>query len=238
MAGIAFLKTRQDIDPRAIGLIGHSEGGLIAPMAAVQSRDVAFVVLMAGPGVPGDSILLLQSAAIQRSAGTSEESIGRQLSVSRRMYARLRQGDSAGVTDAARELVRLQVAGLPEAQRRAVGDPDSAAAGAVRQLMGPWMRFFLTYDPRPALRRLKCPVLAINGEKDLQVLPNENLAAIRAALAAGGNQDATVRELPGLNHLFQTCRACTVAEYAQLEETIAPAALEAISSWIRSRTRR
>jgi len=238
LAGIEFLKTRKEIDRKAIGLIGHSEGGLIAPLAAVQSRDVAFVVLMAGPGVSGDSILMLQSAALQRSAGVSEESIARQISVSRRMYARLRQGDSVGVAEAGRELVRLQIAGLPEAQRRAISDPDSVGAATVRQLLGPWMRFFVTYDPRPTLRRLKCPVLAINGEKDLQVLPRENLDAIRAALEAGGNRDATVKQLPGLNHLFQTCGACTVAEYAQLEETIAPAALEEISTWILSTTRR
>ena len=236
LAGIEFLKTRREIDRKRIGLIGHSEGGLIAPMVATRSKDVAFIVLMAGPGIPGDSTLMLQSAAIRRSVGASEASIAQEMVVSRRIYAQLRQGDSAGVVRTARELVGLQVAGLPEEQRSAVGDLDSAATAASRQLFGPWMRFFVTYDPRPALRRVRCPVLAINGEKDLQVLPKENLAAIETALKAGGNRDHTVKELPGLNHLFQTCTLCTIAEYTRLEETMAPVALEEISRWIQART--
>ena len=136
---------------------------------------------------------------------------------------------------AAREgqaLVRMQIAALSDAQREAIGDPDSVGVAVVRQLNSPWMRFFIGYDPRPALEKLRCPVLAINGEKDLQVLPKENLAAIRTALAAAGNRSATVKELPGLNHLFQTCQLCTVAEYGQLEETMAPVALEEMSRWI------
>ncbi len=232
LAGVEFLRTRGEIRRDRIGLIGHSEGGLIAPMVAARSPGVAFVVLMAGPGIPGDSTLLLQNVALRRSLGVGEESIAREIVVNRRIYALLRQGDSLGVGQAAGELVRLQLAGLPEAERRAVGDPDSAAASAIRRLFSPWMRFFLAYDPRPALRKLRCPVLAINGEKDLQVLPKENLAAIESALEAGGNRAFTVKELAGLNHLFQTCRLCTVQEYIQLEETLAPAALEEMSRWI------
>jgi len=232
LAGIEFLRGRHEIDRRRIGLIGHSEGGLIAPMVATRSRQTAFIVMMAGPGLPGDSILMLQSAAMRRTIGVSEEAIGREMAVSRRMYALLRGGDSAGVAVASRELVRLQLAALPEAQREAAGDPDKLAAGALRQLLSPWMRFFATYDPRPALSRLACPVLAINGSKDLQVPPRENLAAIRAALEAGRNRDFTVKALPGLNHLFQTCETGGAWEYAQIEETIAPAALKEMSDWI------
>lgn len=234
LAGIEFLRKRPEIDPRRIGLIGHSEGGLIAPLTAARAKDLAFVVLMAGPGIPGDSTLILQSAALRRSLGVTEESIAREIVVHRRIYALLRQGDSAGVERSTRDLVRIQLEGLPEEQRRAMGDPDSVAAGAIRRFFSPWMRFFITHDPRPGLQKIRCPVLAINGEKDLQVMPKENLAAIEAALRAGGNRAATVKELPGLNHLFQACRLCTVAEYSQLEETMAPAALEEISQWIRA----
>ena len=237
-AGIAFLGTRREIDPRRIGLIGHSEGGLIAPMVAAGSKDVAWVVLMAAPGIPGDSTLMLQSAALRRSVGVSEESIAREMATNRRLYALLRQGDSAGVVREGRELVRLQIEGLSETQRQAVGDPDSVAEGAIRRLFTPWMRFFVSHDPRPTLERVKCPVLAINGGRDLQVLPAENLAAIETALARGGNRDVTVKELPGLNHLFQTCSSCTIAEYMQLEETLSPAALDEMSRWILARTTR
>ena len=234
LAGIEFLRKRPEIDPRGIGLIGHSEGGLVAPLVAARARDVAFIVLMAGPGIPGDSTLILQTAALRRSIGVSEESIAREIPLHRRIYSLLRQGDSAGVVRASRELVEIQLQGLPEERRRAMGDPDSVAVAAVRRFLSPWMRFFLAYDPRPALQRIRCPVLAINGEKDLQVLPKENLAAIESALRAGGNRAATVKELPGLNHLFQTCKTCSVAEYSQLEETVAPVALELMSQWIRT----
>jgi pimeloyl-ACP methyl ester carboxylesterase len=235
-AGIAFLETRKEIDPKRIGLIGHSEGGLIAPMVAVGSKDVAWIVLMAGPGVPGDSTLMLQSAAIRRSIGVTDAAIAREMAVNRRMYSRLREGDSVGVVREGAELVRLQLAGLSEANRRASGDPDSLAAGAMRQLFAPWMRFFVTYDPRPTLRRLRCPVLAINGGRDLQVLPKENLDAIETAFKAGGVPHYTIKELPGLNHLFQSCTLCTLGEYMQLDETIAPVALETISQWILAQT--
>lgn len=236
LAGIAFLKTRKEIDAKRIGLIGHSEGGLIAPIVATRSTDVSFIVLLAGPGIPGDSTLMLQSAAMRRSIGVSEESIAREMTVNRRLYDRLRAGDSLGIVNAGRELVRLQVAGLTEDQRRTIGDPDSIGVAAIRQLTGPWMRFFVGYDPRPTLRRVRCPVLAINGGRDLQVLPKENLAAIEAAFKAGGVPHYSVKELPGLNHMFQTCRTCTIAEYAQLEETMAPAALDEVSGWILART--
>ena len=236
LASVAVLRGRSEIAPRQIGLIGHSEGGLIAPIVANRSRDVAYVVLMAGPGLPGDSLLMLQSALMRRSIGVDDAALAQERVVSRRLYAAAHRGDSVAVIDAAHELVELQLAGLPEAQRGALGDPDSIAASAVRQFWSPWMRFFVAYDPAPALERLKVPVLALNGSKDLQVPPREDLAAIRAALARGGNRDVTVRELPGLNHLFQTAGTGSVAEYAGIDETIAPAALDTISTWILAHT--
>ncbi|HKQ58472.1 MAG TPA: alpha/beta fold hydrolase [Candidatus Eisenbacteria bacterium] len=236
LAGVEFLKTRKEIDRKRIGLIGHSEGGLIAPLVAIRSRDVAFIVLMAGPGIPGDSTLVLQTAALTRSMGVPEASIEAQQAVTRRIYGRIQAGDSLGAVAAARELVMLQISALPEAQRAAAGDPDSAAIGAIRRLYSPWMRYFLAFDPRPTLQKVKVPVLAINGEKDVQVLPKENLAALQAAFQAGGLKDATVKELPGLNHLFQRCTTCTLMEYPAIEETIAPAALDEMTQWIQART--
>jgi len=237
LAGVAFLKARRDIDPKRIGLIGHSEGGLIAPMAAVRARDVAFIVLLAGPGLRGDSLLLLQNAALLRASGVGDEAIARQLTAMRRVLARVVEGaDSAAVFRAAREMVEAQLASVPAEQRRAFGSSDSLAIGATRQYLFPWMRFFIGFDPRPTLERVKCPVLALNGAKDLQVTPAENLAAIEQALKRGRNPDFTVRELPGLNHLFQAAATGAVSEYAQIEETIAPAALEEMSAWILART--
>ena len=236
LAAVAFLRGRKEIDRAHIGLIGHSEGGIIAPIAANRSRDVAFIVMMAGPGIPGDSLLILQSMLVRRSLGIGEEALARERVVTRRLYAAARRGDSTSVASAVQDLVKLQLAGVPEEQQRAIGGADSLAARALRQLLSPWMRFLVTYDPAPALERLKIPVLAINGGKDLQVPPREDLEAIRAALARGGNRDARTVELPGLNHLFQTAGTGSVAEYARIEETIAPAALDTISTWIVART--
>ena len=112
---------------------------------------------------------------------------------------------------------------------------QSLVDSAVRTCWDPWMRWLAAHDPAPVLQRVRVPVLAVNGSRDLQVTPRENLAAIERALQTGGNADATVRELPGLNHLFQRCTSCTIAEYGLLEETFAPSALTVVSDWIRAR---
>jgi fermentation-respiration switch protein FrsA (DUF1100 family) len=106
----------------------------------------------------------------------------------------------------------------------------------VRQIWSPWFRYFLAHDPAADLAGIRCPVLALNGDRDVQVVAKENLDGITNALRAGGNKDVTVMALPGLNHLFQACTACTVGEYAMIEETISPSALETVSGWIRRHT--
>jgi pimeloyl-ACP methyl ester carboxylesterase len=209
-----------------IGLVGHSEGGVIAPMVATRSPGVAYVVMLAGTGIPGDSLLRLQGAAVLRSSGATEEMVKRQGEVQGRIFAAARQGrDSA---DIAR---RVRASLTPEERAAAATSPDSLPP-SVRPLLTPWFRYFLAYDPRPTLRRLKVPTLALNGALDVQVPARENLAAIDLALRAAGNRDYRVLALPGLNHLFQTARTGGPAEYATIEETMAPAALEAVASWI------
>ena len=233
-AAVDFLRGRPEIDPKRIGFIGHSEGGLIATLAANRRHDVAFVIMLAGPGIPGDSTLVLQSAAMRRGAGASEDQIARERPLLLKLIAAVKQGaDSVAVRAAAEALVSAQLEGLPAA-------PDSAGRAQLvrtlaRQIRSPWFQFFMGYDPRPALARLRCPTLALNGGRDLQVLPKENLAAIESAVRSGGNRDVTVRELPGLNHLFQTARTGSMMEYGVIEETFAPAALAAMSDWLRER---
>ena len=132
-----------------------------------------------------------------------------------------------------RELLQKQLAELTDEQRRALGYSDSMAESQIQTVLTPWFQQLLAYDPRPTLRQVRCPVLAVNGENDLQVAAKVNLPAIRDALAAGGNQTVTIVELPGLNHLFQTSQTGAIAEYGQIEETFNPAALNVISDWIR-----
>jgi fermentation-respiration switch protein FrsA (DUF1100 family) len=239
LAGVEFLKGRKEVDAARIGLIGHSEGGIIAPLVASRSRDVAFIVLLAGTGLPGEEVLYLQGAALLKAAGADAGELARQRAVQERMFAVVRtEKDNAAAEKKIRAALDELSSQLGEDERKKFVEAMPMLEGQVRGVLTPWFRFFLEYDPRPALRKVTCPVLALNGEKDLQVVPGPSLKAIEAALKEGGNTDVTVKELPGLNHLFQTCRTGAVSEYASTEETMAPAALEAIASWIQERAGR
>lgn len=230
LAGLTYLKSRHDIDAKRIGLIGHSEGGLIAPMVATRTKDVAFVVLLAGPGVTGEEILYAQGEAIGRAMGRSDADLAQQRRVQHKLFALAVAPDDAGLEARVRSIFRDE--GIDSATAAAQVGPSLAMARS------PWFRFFLTYDPRPALRQLRCPVLALNGGNDTQVPPQQNLPEIEKALKAGGNRDFETHELPGLNHLFQTSTTGAPTEYARIEETFAPAALEAMRTWIVTRTTR
>jgi pimeloyl-ACP methyl ester carboxylesterase len=231
MAGIEFLKTRKEIDPKRIGLIGHSEGGMIAPLVAAQNGDVAFIVLMAGAGVTGEEILYLQGAMIMKASGASAGQLAKQRATQESMFKILKEEkDPAAAEKRLRE--ELSKSLTEEEKKKA----EQAIAAQIKLVNTSWFRFFLTLDPRPALRKVKCPVLALNGENDLQVPANENLREIEAALKAGGNNDVTIARLPKLNHLFQTSETGSPNEYIKIEETIAPVALRTIGDWILKRT--
>ncbi len=236
LAGIDFLSGRPEVDGGRIGLAGHSEGGIIAPMAAVWSEDVAFIVLMAGTGMNGSEILLVQNELILQANGVEEGLMQRYIGM-----LRLEHGILAEESDdeAARErldgLVAEYEANFSAEEMEKLGINAEALGERANVYLSPWFRFFMRYDPAPMLERVECPVLAIGGEKDLQVEPNGNLAAIESALAAGGNPEYKVLELPGLNHLFQSCETGSPNEYATIEETISPSALEVIGDWILER---
>ncbi len=219
-AGIAYLKTRSEVDPHKIGLIGHSEGGVIAPMIAARNKDVAFIVMMAGTGVPGDEVIVAQGEALAIAAGKSPD-------------------EAAQAAAKERELIKLVETEKDEAvlekelKEKMAGDvPEGQIGVAIKQVTSPWFRYFLTYDPASALRKVTCPVLVINGSLDKQVLPSQNLPPIRQALAEAGNQHVEIDELPGLNHLFQTAKTGALSEYSQIEETISPVALDKMANWI------
>jgi uncharacterized protein len=232
LAGVEFLKGRKEIDDKHIGLIGHSEGGLVGPLAASTSKDVAFVVMLAGPGLPGDEILIEQNKLILKAAGASQDAIDRQLKWLSMALPIIKQEEDAKVAD---KRIRAEMAKWKEAageKDKAMADFVNTREKAVGTLNTKWFRFFLSYDPRPALRKVQCPVLALNGEKDLQVPSKANLDAVAMALKEGGNKDYTVKEFPGLNHLFQTCKTGGIQEYGSIEETMAPVVLETMGDWI------
>jgi pimeloyl-ACP methyl ester carboxylesterase len=237
-AGIEYLATRKDIDPTRIGLLGHSEGGMIAPMVASKSSGVAFVVLMAAPGVKGEDLLEEQAALVAKARGASDEMIAMNREMQKKMFTLVLQGKDYIATETElRELWGQAKDKMSADDIRAMGDPDVVARQQIRAVMTPWFRYFLSYDPREALEHTHCPVLAINGELDLQVPARQNLPAIEAALKSGGNPDVTITELPRLNHLFQTAPTGSPAEYAGIDETLSPVALKTMGDWIVAHTR-
>ena len=225
LAATAYLKTRPEIDAGKIGLLGHSEGGLIAPIAATQSADVAFLVLLAPPGVTGEEILYAQGALIAKAEGTSDSTVQNNQVQQERLFAALRQTtDSAQAATDVRRV--LEESGLPA----------DAVEAQTQQITSPWFRYFLTHDPAPVLAQVEVPVLALFGENDLQVPAETNRAAVEAALESGGNAAYTAKVLPGLNHLFQTSETGAVSQYSQIEETMAVAVLEKVAGWIQEQT--
>lgn len=220
-AGISYLKGRTDIDAKHIGLVGHSEGGLIAPMVAAQSPDVRFIVMLAGPGLTGKDIILSQSAVILRKLGMPESEVSQKVEINRQLYSIALQETDLGVAE-------RKIKAILTAEKI----PESQLQGTIKPLLSPWMRFFLRYDPRESLAKTRCPVLAINGEKDVQVISGENLPVIEKALKANGNQDVTTKAIPNVNHLFQTCKTGMVDEYSQIEETVSPSVLQLVGDWI------
>jgi fermentation-respiration switch protein FrsA (DUF1100 family) len=225
LAAVAFLQARPEADPEKIGLVGHSEGAIVAPMAANRGGEVAFVVLLASTGVNGRELLVMQAKAMNRAAGLPEAVIEQRAEVQESLLDVVASAES--------DSVAAEQAGAILAEAGLTGD---AAEGQIRSLLSPWMKHFLVYDPLPELRELSIPVLALNGEKDTQVPPTENLLPVEEALREGGNPDVTVEVLPNLNHLFQTAETGLPAEYAGIEETFSPAALEKIAAWILEKT--
>jgi uncharacterized protein len=231
-AALHFLQHVPGIARDRVGILGHSEGGLIGPMIAARTRDVAFLVLMAGPGMPGDSLSLLQLRRLA-SRSTPSAQVDAQVDNNRRLFHAV-SGARDSADAVARVLaVRQEIIGaLPENQRVAAA---SRLDQTIPKLVNPWMRYFLRYDSRTALRNVHVPVLALGGTLDLQVPARENLSGIDAALKAAGNKGYRIVELPNLNHLFQTATTGAPSEYATIEETIAPQVLDLITSWINQR---
>ena len=238
LAGIDYLKNRKEVNLKKIGLIGHSEGGIVAPIAAAQSSDVAFIILMAGTGLTGEEIIYLQSDLLLKAVGASDKVLAMQHTSSKQIFEILKhEKDNAVAEKKIREVMTDTLAKLSEKEKEALGAPEATIEIQLKMLLSRWCRFFLTYDPKPTLMKVKCPVLAINGQLDLQVPPKENLSAIEEALKTAGNTNYTIRELPKHNHLFQRAQTGTISEYAKIEETISPIALESISQWILTQTR-
>lgn len=232
-AAANFLKTHKNIDAKKIGIAGHSEGGAIGPMVAATDKGLAFLVLMAGPGLPGDSILLLQKKLIEKAEGIPDAVTEEGIASNRQLFAILKTEDLDEIVNTkltAFYKEKMKGAEMPEGLNV---EQEKALQDEVASLTDPWFRSFVRFNPEQNLRKVTCPVLAINGSKDLQVPAEANLRAIKKYINEGGNKKVTTKELPGLNHLFQEATTGAVSEYGKLDQTFSPTAMQAIVDWLR-----
>jgi uncharacterized protein len=237
LAGVNFLKGRREINPKQIGLIGHSEGGMIAPIAAAKSKDVAFIVMMAGLGQTGRDAILMQGDLLTKAGGSSAATTAQVRRVYEQIFDILKvEPDNVAAKKKISEAVTAQLATMDETQKKEFAPVLQTINVQLPMYVSNWFRYFLLFDPAPVLEKVTVPVLALVGEKDLQVPPKENLALIERALKKGGNKQYTGLLMPGLNHLFQHASTGLPGEYGAIDETLAPAALQTISDWILKQT--
>ena len=237
-SAIAYLQTRKEINKKKIGLVGHSEGGLIATMVASTSKDVSFIVLLAGTGIQGDKLLLLQQKLIAKANGVSETDIKKSIKTNEKLFEMVIKSNDVNKlkTDLTSSINKTFKNGtsleIPNGMTK-----EEFISIQVNQISSPWMQYFIKFNPATILEKIKCPVLAVNGEKDLQVPPKENLTAIKNALKIGGNNNVTIKEFPNLNHLFQECETGLPSEYGAIEQTFSPIVLTEITNWILNQVR-
>lgn len=227
-AAFAFLRSRAEVDPLKIGFIGHSEGGMIAPIAMADNPYAAYSVLLAGPGTRLVQLMTAQQRLILTTMGASQQQIDTREPVMRAMFEAIA---NAPTLEAGREAAMKVL--TPDALAALGAPPDFDKNLVVGQISTPWFAYFLRYDPVPNLARIRAPLLALNGSLDLQVPADDNLEAVRAATT--GNPDVTIVKLDGLNHLFQHAETGGVGEYMTIEETFAPEALDLMANWINQR---
>jgi pimeloyl-ACP methyl ester carboxylesterase len=241
-ASLNYLETRGDVNKKHIGLIGHSEGGMIAPMVAVRRKDVSFIVLWGGPGVSGAQILTEQSADALKEQGMDSVAVNAYRQIHYQIL-------SLFASSTSRDDLDLKIRPVFEAWEKAQTQKTLDALDIHENPMGNifkiyngmydsgWLRFFISYDPETALSKVKCSVLAVNGEKDTQVNAAENLGRIKEVLAKSGNKSFRTVTLPNLNHLLQTAQTGDVSEYEKIDETMSPIAMNIICGWIKLHTK-
>jgi alpha/beta superfamily hydrolase len=238
-AALQYLQKRKEIDQKKIGLIGHSEGGIIAPMVANKSKNISFIILLAGTGIPGDELLLLQQELIGRASGISEDDLKKSKITNTEVFGIVKNAtNSDQMKKDITNYITKSIKSDPESKIPDGISESEFISMQVSQITNPWMQFFIKYNPALALEKVNCPVLALNGDKDLQVPSKVNLEAINKALIKGGNKKVTIKELPNLNHIFQECKTGLPEEYSEIEQTISPSALTEILNWIQIQTKK
>jgi uncharacterized protein len=241
-AGIDFLEKQPMVTQNKIGLIGHSEGGMIAPIVAGKRKDINFIVLLAGPGIPIIDLMQQQMEAVSISNGESPAEARANSQLMHIVWEEaIKYGNSATVQQIHTKIESwsktLDTATLAKFKSRDSASIDKQITQALSALNGKWYKYFISYNPQPYLEKLDCKVLALNGSKDVQVIAVSNLKGIKESLQKSKSPKYDVLEIPGLNHLFQTCIACNPAEYNDLEESFSPKALEIMGNWLQENVR-
>lgn len=237
-AALAYLKGRREIDPAKIGLLGHSEGGLVAPRVAAEKKSgVAFVILMAAPGLPGDELLLQQAYDVGRASGMTAQELSRAADINKEIYRLVRQEKNTQLLNQKlTAYLKEVIPAMYKEEKITDRELETFIAKTIREVNSPTITEALRSDPAENIARLQCPVLALNGSKDIQVAALPNLTAIEDALKKGKNTHYEVKNYEGLNHLFQQCQSGTIEEYKQIKQTMDPKVLRDISLWIQRHT--
>lgn len=234
-AAVNYGHTLSKIDTNKIGLIGHSEGGLIAPMVAAKYKNIDFIVSIAGPAIPIAELMTIQNKLIFEKSGMSKEGLSILEAKLPRIYAIVNQDkEPKELFDTLIKEVNLFYKSLPENDQKMLGNSSTSYYTAISTtFFTTWFRFFLAYDPGPSWQKTTCPVLALNGSEDIQVSSKENLSAIKKYLNQAGNKNHQEIELEGFNHLMQQCEVCSLQEYAAIETTFDPKALNLITEFLK-----
>jgi dipeptidyl aminopeptidase/acylaminoacyl peptidase len=240
LAAIRYLRTRNDINPAQIGLCGQSQGAVVAPLAASGSEHVAFIICLAGIGLPGDEAHIVQMTSIARADGASEQEIEELVKNLKRIINLIRkEADEAGIRPLIGTMLENQTASMSQESEKQTKEDDEAVDAHVDCVLSlyksPWFRFFIDYDPLPALEKVECPLLLLFGELDTQVPAEVNSKAMVDALKKSGNKDYTLKTIPSANHGFQSAKTGSPSEYMSLEKEFVPGFLEHISDWILER---
>ena len=238
-AGVKFLRDHPRVDKRAVWLIGHSEGGMIAPLVAVNDRRLAGIVCLAGPGVSGADILVEQNRLLRGAAGVDKKTLDWFMPLFKDtidlVLANPNDATDATFIENRQALVATYMKSAPVPIKLAAAQINTEIELVGKQLSSPWMRYFLSLDPVPAIQNTRCPVFAVFGEKDLQVPPKQSAGPFEIALQFGKCRDYKVKVYPELNHLLQHSKTGDISEYGTIEETISPEVLDNVTEFIRGR---
>lgn len=239
IVGLNYLKNRNEVNKNMVGLIGHSEGGMIAQILAAERKDISFVVMLSGPGEKTMKVMNDQNEAMLLKSGMPKEFITSYMALYKNILNTVITSDSLSMKGNVKNVVNTWVEQTqPNAVVATTGIRDENSKTNfidqfVSQVGHPWFKYFLSYDPAPYIRKMSAKVLALNGSKDIQVISKTNLQGIEAALKKSKSKSYEVKELEGLNHLFQDCKTCTVQEYDLIEQTISPKLLDTMTEWLK-----